>query len=461
MVAGPNHYEILGVSPKATPDEIDKAFRRLALELHPDLNDSDPNAKKKFQIVQRAASVLRDPKSREAYDLEVMASGGESSQVPDATSVGGQSHRRTHSTVTSQSTATSPSRVEWDDVVCIFVCLAVVIGAIAHYQDNSESARDPARANDEFRAELAHSIASLPRDGSETADEIRRRRQDAIRRMMEEAEQNEFQTAPNQAREGVEPYAERDDRTPSPVPPFPPLPVDPRAERDDGTQSPMDHWNRDLRTRIEPPREDREIGTTTDDLMREEQSGQMVERETGEVADKRASSSMREWWKESEPIHSFDDLIPGIQQNLFRRSAEELMQNSLLRENLRTIAVQSGSMVAAPAARMLGAPDLAGAIHRANEAVQRQMVVRDKEGPIPPGVAQVIRTVVAVLPAAGIFILVLFRVFRVTPPKASPKPEGRVLTTSNCIAILLAAVVLGTIVFETQAVLRLFLSANR
>jgi curved DNA-binding protein CbpA len=446
------------VSPKATPDEIDKAFRRLALELHPDLNDSDPNAKKKFQIVQRAASVLRDPKSREAYDLEVMASGGVSSQVPDTTRAGERSHRRTHSTVTRKSTATSPSRMEWVDVVCIFVGLAVVIWAIAHHRDNSEPARDPARANDEFRAELAHSIDSLPRDGSETADEIRRRRQDAIRRMMEEAEQNEFQTAPNQAREGVEPYAERDDRTPSPVPP---LPVDPRAEQDDGTQSPMDHWNRDLRTKMEPPREDREIGSATDDLMRDEQWGQMVERGTGEVVDKRASSSMKEWWEGYEGINDFDDLILGIQQNLFRRSAEELMQNSLLRENLRTIAVQSGSMVAAPAARMLGAPDLAGAIHRANEAVQRQMVVRDKEGPIPPGVAQVIRTVVSVLPAAGIFILVLFRVFRVTPPKVSPKPEGRVLTTSNCMAVLLAAVVLGTIVFETQAVLRLFLSANR
>jgi molecular chaperone DnaJ len=62
-----NHYEVLGVSPEATQDEIKKAYRKLARELHPDVNPS-PEAEEKFKLVTHAYEVLSDPQSRAQYD---------------------------------------------------------------------------------------------------------------------------------------------------------------------------------------------------------------------------------------------------------------------------------------------------------------------------------------------------------------------------------------------------------
>lgn len=63
-----DYYEVLGVS-KAAPDaDIKKAYRRLARKLHPDVNPGDKNAQKKFQEVQEAYDVLKEPDKRRAYD---------------------------------------------------------------------------------------------------------------------------------------------------------------------------------------------------------------------------------------------------------------------------------------------------------------------------------------------------------------------------------------------------------
>src|SRR5690606_10574604 len=67
-MATPNYYETLGVGKKATPEEIRKAYRRLARKHHPDLNPSDKVAEDRFKNVQEAYSVLNDPKKREVYD---------------------------------------------------------------------------------------------------------------------------------------------------------------------------------------------------------------------------------------------------------------------------------------------------------------------------------------------------------------------------------------------------------
>ena len=63
-----DYYEVLGVARNASEAEIKSAFRRLARELHPDVNDHDPNAEEKFKEAAEAYEVLSDSERRAIYD---------------------------------------------------------------------------------------------------------------------------------------------------------------------------------------------------------------------------------------------------------------------------------------------------------------------------------------------------------------------------------------------------------
>jgi molecular chaperone DnaJ len=68
MASRPDYYATLGVEKKATPEEMKKAYRKLARKYHPDRNPDDKQAEARFKEVSHAYDVLSDPEKRKQYD---------------------------------------------------------------------------------------------------------------------------------------------------------------------------------------------------------------------------------------------------------------------------------------------------------------------------------------------------------------------------------------------------------
>ncbi len=68
MASRPDYYKTLGVDKKATPEEIKKAYRKLARKYHPDRNPDDKDAEARFKEISQAHDVIGDPDKRKQYD---------------------------------------------------------------------------------------------------------------------------------------------------------------------------------------------------------------------------------------------------------------------------------------------------------------------------------------------------------------------------------------------------------
>lgn len=64
-------YAILGVDQKATPEEIRTAYRRIAMECHPDRTQNNPESAERFKVISQAYEVLANPEMRAEYDRMV------------------------------------------------------------------------------------------------------------------------------------------------------------------------------------------------------------------------------------------------------------------------------------------------------------------------------------------------------------------------------------------------------
>src|SRR2546428_964675 len=69
MAVKRDYYEVLGVARRASPEELKRAFRKIAMDSHPDRYPDDAAAAARFKEASEAYTVLSDPERRRSYDM--------------------------------------------------------------------------------------------------------------------------------------------------------------------------------------------------------------------------------------------------------------------------------------------------------------------------------------------------------------------------------------------------------
>lgn len=81
-MSGKDPYSVLGVPPSATPEQIKKSYRKLALEFHPDKNPGNKSAEDRFKEINQAYELLSDPSKRREVDLWMQGLAAKRSNSP-------------------------------------------------------------------------------------------------------------------------------------------------------------------------------------------------------------------------------------------------------------------------------------------------------------------------------------------------------------------------------------------
>ena len=114
---GATHYETLGITPKATSDQVRRAYRALARQHHPDVSPA-PDAAARFAQVQTAYAVLIDPERRLQYDAALSAASSETR--PGSAGGAGTAHYTWRNIATEASADDRAGRTDLDDLYDAF-----------------------------------------------------------------------------------------------------------------------------------------------------------------------------------------------------------------------------------------------------------------------------------------------------------------------------------------------------
>ncbi len=108
-----DYYKILGVPRNASANEIKGAYRKLAMQYHPDRNPGDKQAEERFKEMNEAYQVLSDPQKRARYDQlgDPTRSGSRTARLATSTGANGLPSRAYRKSISTTCSAMGPSRI--------------------------------------------------------------------------------------------------------------------------------------------------------------------------------------------------------------------------------------------------------------------------------------------------------------------------------------------------------------